>query len=254
MPTLTYCWAVCSIALWVWQQKISWMDCRPSLSMTPTWGSNSLSPYVHGLKVVLIAMRTTSAIVTNPSSRWVFRYQWSTLQLGRVQQIIHCICFQFIMFAFLSLYYILFTYCFTLYSSPSTFYWTNSAFIRLCIYFFYSIHFQSGHYSRHFLHLFLQYFITCTGLQTSCKEGLPGDCSCWWGVSYHPDSSGQSAFWTSTFTLTPSRLYSRHPLYSVLRYKDPNSTGARGIMRVWWETHQTIEWWLIIKSSKSASE
>ena len=27
----------------------------------------------------------------------------------------------------------------------------------------------------------------------------------------------------------------------VLRCKNSNSTGARGIMRVWWETHQTIE-------------
>ena len=27
----------------------------------------------------------------------------------------------------------------------------------------------------------------------------------------------------------------------LLRCKDPNSAGARGIMRVWWETHQIIK-------------
>ena len=31
----------------------------------------------------------------------------------------------------------------------------------------------------------------------------------------------------------------------ILKCKDPNSAGARGRIRVWWETHQTIEWWLI---------
>ena len=35
----------------------------------------------------------------------------------------------------------------------------------------------------------------------------------------------------------------------LLRCKDPNSTGTRGIMRVWWKTHQTIEYRLIVKSS-----
>ena len=43
-------------------------------------------------------------------------------------------------------------------------------------------------------------------------------------------------------------------MISLLRCKDLNSAGARGMLRVWWETHQTIEWWLIIKDSKSASE
>ena len=36
----------------------------------------------------------------------------------------------------------------------------------------------------------------------------------------------------------------------LLRCKDLNSAGARGIVRVWWETHQTIKCRLIIKSSK----
>ena len=40
----------------------------------------------------------------------------------------------------------------------------------------------------------------------------------------------------------------------VLKCKDPNSIRARGRMRVWWKTHQTIECRLMIKSSKSASE
>ena len=39
-------------------------------------------------------------------------------------------------------------------------------------------------------------------------------------------------------------------MINILRCKDLNSAGARGIMRVWWETHQTIECRLIIKSSK----
>ena len=38
-------------------------------------------------------------------------------------------------------------------------------------------------------------------------------------------------------------------LWLLLRCKDLNSAGARGIVRVWWETHQTIECRLIIKSS-----
>ena len=49
-------------------------------------------------------------------------------------------------------------------------------------------------------------------------------------------------------------LASSHLLSRLLRCKDPNSIGARGRMRVWWETHQTIKWWLIVKSSKGASE
>ena len=30
-------------------------------------------------------------------------------------------------------------------------------------------------------------------------------------------------------------------IFLVLRCKDLNSAGARGMLRVWWETHQTIE-------------
>ena len=46
-------------------------------------------------------------------------------------------------------------------------------------------------------------------------------------------------------------VYMRYDIISaLLRCKDLNSAGARGIVRVWWETHQTIECRLIIKSSK----
>ena len=214
-------------------------------------------------------MRTSSATVANLSLRWVFRYWWSTLWLGRVQQVIHCICFQSIVLAFLSLYCVLFTYHFTLYLSPPTFYWTNSAFIRLCISFFYSIHFQSGHYSCHFLYLFLQYFITCTGLQTSCKEGLLSDHSCWWGVSYHLDSSRQSTFQTITFTIASTRLYSWHPLYPgtcwLSRSWSHKLALARGseahsldCLQTWEYLHLDSNWarspwWAILSSSQDSN-
>ena len=68
MPTSTYCWAVHSIALWVWWQKISQINHRTSLSTTSIWENSSLSQHIHGPKVALIAVRTSSA--KSPICHW----------------------------------------------------------------------------------------------------------------------------------------------------------------------------------------